>query len=104
MHFDIPADIADFLDRLDRFIDDEIKPLEDVPDFISDQFAQVEKIYEALDLPMSGDGADQMRAFMDDSRRNDMSEAVRLRTARWGHRDNHQHSRYCPTSNMKFRF
>jgi hypothetical protein len=35
VHFDIPADIADFLDRLDRFIDDEIKPLEDVPDFVS---------------------------------------------------------------------
>jgi hypothetical protein len=37
------------------------------PDFISDQFAQVEKIYEAFDLPMSGAGADQMRAFIDDN-------------------------------------
>ena len=64
---------------------------------------------------MSGDGADQMRAFMDDSRRNDMadaddaggrldvgfsrmmSEAVRLRTARWGHWDNDQF-RLTPTA------
>jgi hypothetical protein len=37
------------------------------PDFIADQFAQVEKIYEALDLPMSGDGADAMKAFIDDN-------------------------------------
>jgi hypothetical protein len=37
------------------------------PDFISDQFAQVEKIYEAFDLPMSGAGADQMRTFIDDN-------------------------------------
>jgi acyl-CoA dehydrogenase len=28
MDFDIPSDIQDYLDRLDRFIDDEIKPLE----------------------------------------------------------------------------
>jgi len=37
------------------------------PDFITDQFAEVEKIYEALDLPMSGDGADAMKAFIDDN-------------------------------------
>ena len=37
------------------------------PDFISDQFAEVEKIYEALDLPMSGEGADAMKAFIDDN-------------------------------------
>jgi hypothetical protein len=36
-------------------------------DFITDQFAQVEAIYEALDLPMSGEGADRMRAFIDDN-------------------------------------
>ena len=37
------------------------------PDFISDQFSEVEKIYEALDLPMSGEGADVMKAFIDDN-------------------------------------
>jgi hypothetical protein len=37
------------------------------PDFITDQFAQVEAIYEALDLPMTGQGADRMRAFIDDN-------------------------------------
>lgn len=37
------------------------------PDFITDQFREVEKIYEALDLPMTGDGADAMRAFIDEN-------------------------------------
>jgi hypothetical protein len=37
------------------------------PDFITDQFTEVEKIYEALDLPMSGEGADAMKAFIDDN-------------------------------------
>jgi len=37
------------------------------PDFIGDQFSEVEKIYEALDLPMSGEGADAMKAFIDDN-------------------------------------
>ena len=37
------------------------------PDFITDQFTEVEKIYAALDLPMSGEGADAMKAFIDDN-------------------------------------
>ena len=37
------------------------------PDFITDQFREVEKIYEALGLPMTGGGADRMRAFIDDN-------------------------------------
>ncbi|HWW52461.1 MAG TPA: hypothetical protein VNY84_01740, partial [Acidimicrobiales bacterium] len=37
------------------------------PDFIHDQFAQVEAIYAALDLPMTGEGADRMRAFIADN-------------------------------------
>jgi hypothetical protein len=36
-------------------------------DFITDQFRTVEGIYEALDLPMTGDAADRMRAFIDDN-------------------------------------
>jgi hypothetical protein len=36
-------------------------------DFVDDQFAQVEKIYEALGLEMSGAGADAMRRFIDDN-------------------------------------
>jgi hypothetical protein len=37
------------------------------PDFISDQFTEVEKIYEALGLPMTGAGADAMKFFIDDN-------------------------------------
>jgi hypothetical protein len=37
------------------------------PDFIADQFREVEKIYEALGLPMTGAGADLMNAFIDDN-------------------------------------
>lgn len=37
------------------------------PDFIADQFSQVEKIYEAFDLPMSDAGAERMQAFIDDN-------------------------------------
>jgi hypothetical protein len=33
-------------------------------DFVADQFAEIEKIYDALDLPMSDDGAAAMRAFI----------------------------------------
>jgi hypothetical protein len=36
-------------------------------DFVKDQFAVVEKIYEAFDLPMTGTGADRMRAFIADN-------------------------------------
>jgi hypothetical protein len=36
-------------------------------DFARDQFAAVEKIYSALDLPMSDDGARAMRAFIADN-------------------------------------
>ena len=36
-------------------------------DFVGDQFAQVEKIYAALGLEMTGAGADAMRAFIDDN-------------------------------------
>jgi hypothetical protein len=38
-------------------------------DFITDQFGAVERIYDAFDLPMSGTGADRMRAFIDDNPR-----------------------------------
>lgn len=34
------------------------------PDFIGDQFNEVERIYEALDLEMSGESADSMRDFI----------------------------------------
>jgi hypothetical protein len=37
------------------------------PDFIADQFTEVEKIYEALGLPMTGEGADAMNFFIDDN-------------------------------------
>lgn len=37
------------------------------PDFVADQFAVVEKIYDAFDLPMSADGAAQMKAFIRDN-------------------------------------
>jgi hypothetical protein len=37
------------------------------PDFIADQFTEVEKIYEALELPMTGEGADAMKFFIDDN-------------------------------------
>lgn len=36
-------------------------------DFVEDQFAVVEKIYEAFGLPMTGTGADRMRAFIADN-------------------------------------
>jgi hypothetical protein len=35
-------------------------------DFAADQFVEIEKIYDALDLPMSGVGADAMRAYIAD--------------------------------------
>jgi hypothetical protein len=37
------------------------------PDFIGDQFAVVEQIYDALGLPMTGAGADAMKAFIADN-------------------------------------
>jgi hypothetical protein len=37
------------------------------PDFISDQFTEVGKIYDALDLAMSDEGAAAMKAFIDDN-------------------------------------
>ena len=37
------------------------------PDFVRDQFAAVENIYRALDLPMSDEGARRMRAFIADN-------------------------------------
>jgi hypothetical protein len=36
-------------------------------DFVEDQFSVVERIYEAFDLPMTGQGADRMRAFIADN-------------------------------------
>jgi hypothetical protein len=36
-------------------------------DFVEDQFAVVEKIYQALDLPLTGVAADRMRAFIADN-------------------------------------
>ena len=36
-------------------------------EFVRDQFSVVEKIYEAFDLPMSGEGADRMKAFIADN-------------------------------------
>jgi hypothetical protein len=33
-------------------------------DFVADQFTEIEEIYDALDLPMSAQGADAMRAFI----------------------------------------
>jgi hypothetical protein len=35
------------------------------PDFITDQFGVVERIYDAFDLPMTDDGARAMKAFID---------------------------------------
>jgi len=35
-------------------------------DFVADQFAEIEKIYHALDIPMSDDGATTMRAYIAD--------------------------------------
>jgi hypothetical protein len=37
------------------------------PDFISNQMREVEKIYDAFDLPMTSAGADAMNAFIDDN-------------------------------------
>jgi len=34
------------------------------PDFVADQFAEIEKIYDALDIPMSDEGAATMRTFI----------------------------------------
>jgi len=34
------------------------------PDFVADQFTEIEKIYDALDIPMSDEGAATMRAFI----------------------------------------
>jgi hypothetical protein len=36
-------------------------------DFVRDQFGVVEQIYEAFDLPMSGEGADRMKWFIADN-------------------------------------
>lgn len=36
-------------------------------EFVRDQFGVVEQIYDALDLPMSGEAADRMRAFIADN-------------------------------------
>lgn len=36
-------------------------------DFVNDQFAEVERIYEALDIELTGEAADSMRAFIDDN-------------------------------------
>lgn len=36
-------------------------------DFVQDQFAEVERIYEALELPLTGEAADRMRAFIADN-------------------------------------
>jgi hypothetical protein len=35
-------------------------------DFVADQFVEIEKIYDALDLPMSAEGADAMREYIAD--------------------------------------
>ena len=37
------------------------------PDFVHDQFSEVERIYAALDLPMTDRGADAMKAFIADN-------------------------------------
>ena len=37
------------------------------PDFVTDQFAAVERIYDALGLPMTGEAATRMRAFIADN-------------------------------------
>ena len=37
------------------------------PDFIKDQFSQVEAIYDAFDLPMTDEGAAAMRKFINDN-------------------------------------
>ncbi len=75
-----PVEVADdWIDRLRRVLlrGIEIRQAGDYPDavfydmyfpdFITDQFAEVEKIYEALDLPMTGEGADAMKFFIDDN-------------------------------------
>ena len=36
-------------------------------DFVSDQFAVVEKIYETFDIPMSQEAANKMRTFIEDN-------------------------------------
>lgn len=37
------------------------------PNFVNNQFAEVEKIYQALDIEMSGESADNMRNFINDN-------------------------------------
>jgi hypothetical protein len=37
------------------------------PDFVADQFAVVEDIYKAFDLPMTDVGAERMQAFIADN-------------------------------------
>jgi hypothetical protein len=69
----------DWTTRLRRVVDHalEVRDTSDYPDavfydmhfpsFVRDQFAEVEKIYAALDLPMGAEGATAMRAFIDDN-------------------------------------
>lgn len=75
-----PVEVADdWIERLRRVLlrGIEIRAAREYPDavfhdmffgdFITDQFRTVEGIYEALDLPMTGDAADRMQAFIDDN-------------------------------------
>lgn len=70
---------ADWIDRLQRVLNhamdvrdtqitSEAKIYEMYfSDFVDDQFSEVEKIYEALDIEMSGSAADAMRHFIADN-------------------------------------
>ncbi len=75
-----PVEVADdWIGRLRRVLlrGIEIRAAQEYPDavfydmyfgdFITDQFREVEKIYEAIGLPMTGEAADAMRAFIDDN-------------------------------------
>jgi Sulfotransferase family len=74
-----PLEIAaDWTERLRRVLEHaiEVRRANEYPDaifydmyfsdFVADQFAVVEKIYDAFDLPMSATGAERMRAYIAD--------------------------------------
>lgn len=39
-------------------------------DFVGNQFSEIEKIYESLEIEMTGDGADKMKQFIDNNPQN----------------------------------
>lgn len=78
-HVDRKEISDDWIERLSRVLDRVLKLraeqefpdaiLHDVmfPDFVHNQFAVVEKIYDAFDIPMTDEGARRMKAFIDDN-------------------------------------